>query len=105
MKNNALLLLLMLAVASCRDKQHRPDGVPDAALFVPTPKGGLWQVCTPPTQASRQVQCSIYSLNGKILVSEDFVAVDQQSLGPDLTIDPTAKLVGPPWINLKGGRI
>lgn len=106
MKKHVLLVCLMIFVATaCRRAQQPPDGVPASAVFVPGPKGGWWQVCVPPEEMSLQVSCSVYNLHGETLYSESFVAVDQQPLPSNLAIDPTANLVGPAWINLKGGRI
>ena len=105
MKSFTVLIFLIFVVTACRLTQRRPDGVPSDSVWVPTPKGGLWQVCEQPVQASIQVRCSIYNSGGKILSEEDYVAVDRMSVGPKVVIDPTANLVGTQWINIKAGRI
>lgn len=87
-------------------ENRRPAGVPKTAVFAPGPKGGWWQLCTPPSVPTTKVSCKIYNWGGGVLYDELFVATDGKLVDRhEVEIDPSANHIGSSWIYLKDGRI
>jgi hypothetical protein len=100
------LISAWIMFIGCAEQDKRPEGVPEAAVRIPSVKRSIWQECVFESTAVVD-RCTIYGSDGHVLEQGVFVPYDGGSAvrSADLRITDGGKLSGVDRIHLQNGRV
>ncbi len=80
---HGVLIAAVLLCFGCA-RPDRPANVAEGSTWVQSVKGGYWQHCE--GTSAGQTHCTVWNQNGKVLVDDVFLAIDNGPIAPETLV-------------------